>query len=292
MSLNIPARFEIVFETLKYPISQVKLFRSPRTIRIMPSNIKGINRSLTSINQNPTAPKSLIHPELLQEFEKYAESLGISSVGYTKLPRNLIFQDKAVLHDNAIVLSMEMDKEKIELAPNPKTASMIMKTYNDLGKASNQLTKFLRKHEYFAQAGHPLGGLVLYPPLAEQAGLGYHGKHGLIITPEHGPRVRLTAIYTNIENLPFAEENSHVWIRKFCQICGRCGRKCPGFAINNEPISNENGILTHIKNEFCFPVFLEYHGCTVCVKECPFSRIDYKKLKKQFQGQTIDPEIV
>ena len=287
-----PERFEILFEAVKYPLNQLKLFSSPRTMRVMPSNIKNIKRSLTSLNQNPSIPRSTITTELLEEFETYAKSLGVSSIGYTKLPRKLIFKSKAVLHDNAIVLSMEMDKEKIELAPSSKTATMIMKTYDDLGKVSNKLTDFLRGNGYSVQAGHPLGGLVLYPPLAEKAGIGNHGKHGLIITPENGPRVRLTAIYTNIENLPFPEKNPHSWINDFCLKCGRCYRKCPGFAIFDTPISHENGLLTHIQNDLCFPVFLEYHGCSICIKECPFSRVDYYKLKKQFNTETIDPEMI
>ncbi|MHA2074926.1 MAG: 4Fe-4S dicluster domain-containing protein, partial [Candidatus Hodarchaeales archaeon] len=168
----------------------------------------------------------------------------------------------------------------------------IMQSYDSLGKASNRLTEFLRSHGYYAHAGHPLGGLVLYPPLAEKAGIGFHGKHGLIITPEHGPRVRLTAIYTSIENLPFSENNSHEWIKHFCQKCGRCVRKCPGLAFYDVPISHENGLITHIKNDFCFPVFLEYHGCSICIKECPFSRMEYEILKKQFYEKNVDPEIV
>ncbi|MFX0209290.1 MAG: [Fe-S]-binding protein, partial [Candidatus Hodarchaeota archaeon] len=233
-----------------------------------------------------------ISNEDLLEFEEYTKSLNISSIGYTKLPRKLIFKSKAVLHENAIVLSMKMDKEKIEKAPSSETADMIMQTYNDLGKASHKLTTFLRKKGFSAQAGHPLGGLVLYPPLAELAGIGYHGRHGLIITPEHGSRVRLTAIYTNIENLPFFNENRHEWIQHFCQNCERCIRKCPGFAIQEEPILHANGQLTHVKNEYCFPVFLEHHGCSICIKECPFSRVDYNKLKKQFINRAVDPEII
>ncbi|MHA2203334.1 MAG: 4Fe-4S dicluster domain-containing protein, partial [Candidatus Hodarchaeales archaeon] len=190
------------------------------------------------------------------------------------------------------ILSMEMDREKIEKAPSLETADMIMRTYDDLGKASNQLTSILRQQGFSAQAGHPLGGLVLYPPLAELAGIGYHGKHGLIITPEHGSRVRLTAIYTNIENLPFTKENPHKWIHLFCQKCGRCIRKCPGFAIKEEPILHENGLITHVMNEYCFPVFLDYHGCSVCIKECPFSRVEYGKLRTQFNNRTVDPEII
>ncbi|MHA2363986.1 MAG: 4Fe-4S dicluster domain-containing protein [Candidatus Hodarchaeales archaeon] len=287
-----PERFEIVLESLKYPANKLKLFNSLRTMRIIPSNMKNIKRSLTSFDHNSTALNKMISENLLQEFESFAKSLGVSSIGYTKLPKNLIFKNKAVLHDNAIVLSMEMDKEKIEQAPSSKTAVMIMKTYDDLGKASNQLSKFLRNNNFSAHAGHPLGGLVLYPPLAELAGIGYRGKHGLMITPEHGPRVRLTAIYTSIENLPFAEKNSHEWIQHFCEKCIRCIRKCPGFAIYDDPIRNSNGLLTHIKNDQCFPVFLEYHGCSICVKECPFSRVEFHKLERQFNTQTVDPEII
>jgi NAD-dependent dihydropyrimidine dehydrogenase PreA subunit len=289
---NSPTRFEIVFESVKYPHDQIGLFSSPRTMRFIPSNMKNINESLTSINQNPEDPKTSISSELLQELESYAKSIGVSSIGYVKLPRELIFKNKAVLHRNAIILSLEMDKEKIELAPSSKTSAMIMRTYDNLGKASNQLTSFLRKHSYSAQAGHPLGGLVLYPPLAELAGIGYHGKHGLIITPEHGSRVRLAAIYTNIENLPFNEKNPHEWIKHFCRKCGRCIRKCPGFAIYDDPILHDNGLLTHIKNEYCFPVFLEYHGCSICIKECPFSRVDYERLKKQFDTKTLDSDMI
>ncbi|MFX0124468.1 MAG: [Fe-S]-binding protein [Candidatus Hodarchaeota archaeon] len=285
-----PERFEIVYESLKH--SSGLPVTSFRTMRVMPSNIRNIKKSVTTVNQNPVILKRTITSDQLQEFERYAESLRISSIGYAKLPRKLIFKNKAVLHENAIVLSMEMDREKIEKAPSSETADMIMQTYNDLGKASSELTKFFRQQDFSAQAGHPLGGLVLYPPLAELAGIGYHGKHGLIITPEHGSRVRLTAIYTNIENLPFTKSNPHEWIHHFCQKCGRCIRKCPGFAIQEEPILHENGLMTHITNEYCFPVFLEYYGCSVCIKECPFSRVDYNKLKTQYINRTIDPEII
>ncbi|PWI47833.1 [Fe-S]-binding protein [Candidatus Heimdallarchaeota archaeon B3_Heim] len=287
-----PKRFEIVFEAIEYPADKLKLFSSLRTMKKIPSIIRNITKSLTSINNNPKEPKDMINDDFLQRFEEYAKSLNVASVGYTKLPSKLIFKEKAVLNNNAIVLTMEMDREKIEQAPSDKTATMIMKTYDELGKASNKLTEFIREHGYSAQAGHPLGGLVLYPPLAESADLGYRGKHGLIITPEHGSRVRLTAIYTNIQNLPFAEKNQYTKVQEFCEKCFRCVRKCPGFAIRDYPIQNENGLLTHIINKNCFPVFLEYHGCSICLKECPFSRVKYSKLMKQFNTQSLDPDLV
>ncbi len=287
-----PERFEIVFEALEYPANQLKLFSSIRTMKQIPSIMRNLTKSLLSIEENPIESKKEVTDDFLHQFESYAYSLNIASIGYARLPSKLVFKEKAVLHDKAIVLTMEMDKEKIEQAPSSKTATMIMKTYDKLGIASNKLTEYLRKYGYSVQAGHPLGGLVLYPPLAELANLGFRGKHGLIITPEHGPRVRLTAIYTNIQNLPIPSENQYKKIGDFCEKCFRCVRKCPGFAIRDYPVMNSNGLLTHIDNKGCFPVFLEYHGCSICLKECAFSRVDYNKLMKQFSDQSLDPEFV
>ncbi|MHA2075911.1 MAG: hypothetical protein ACW97X_14925, partial [Candidatus Hodarchaeales archaeon] len=76
-----PTRFEIVFEAMKYPPDKIKLFSSIRTMRYLPSNMKNINKSLTSVKENPKAPKTEISGELIQEFETYAKSLGIASIG-------------------------------------------------------------------------------------------------------------------------------------------------------------------------------------------------------------------
>ncbi|MHA2175373.1 MAG: 4Fe-4S dicluster domain-containing protein [Candidatus Hodarchaeales archaeon] len=287
---NSPGRFEIVLEALNQtrtdatlPVANVKLTRTFRSIML---NMK---KSLKSIIDNPISPRENISVEELSELEVYANKLGVFALGYTKLPTNLIFRERGVLHDNVIVLAMEMDKEKMELAPSFPTEIMIMQTYDALGIVSNKLTTFLRKKGFSAQAGHPLGGITLYPPLAEKAGLGWHGAHGLIITPEFGPRVRLTAIYTNIQNLPLYDENNnpHSWIIDFCNQCKRCIRKCPGWAIYEKPIVHENGLKTHIENEACFPVFLEYHGCSICIKECTFNKVDFQRIKQNFQKTEI-----
>jgi epoxyqueuosine reductase len=277
-----PERFEIILESVKAKVDRFTLFPPKNTIRSIMSNM---NQSLTTVKDNPQSPKNIIEEEVLTQLEKYAKSLGVSSMGYTKLPRHLIFKDRAVIHDNAIVLALEMDNDLMELAPSKKTQKMIMETYDSLGIASNKLTEFLRKKGFSAQAGHPLGGLVLYPPLAEKAGLGWHGAHGLIITPEHGPRVRLTAIYTNIENLPFFDEklNPHKWIEDFCARCNRCVRKCPSWAIYEPGQSiKKNELITHIENDKCFPVFLEYYACSICIKECTFNRVNYSSIKQGY----------
>jgi epoxyqueuosine reductase QueG len=125
-------------------------------------------------------------------------------------------------------------------------------------------------------------GPALYPPLAQMAGLGWLGASGLIITPEHGPRVRLAAVLTSIENLPFSTHNDHAWVEDFCARCGICQRKCPVEAIYPEPLHHANGQITWVDNARCFPYFSDYHGCSVCIKVCPFNNKSYDEIKRAF----------
>lgn len=245
---------------------------------IMISMVKEINKTKKSLKKNPETPKQEAGKEFFEELEEYAESLGIK-IGYTKLPREAIFKGQAVLFDNVIVLSMEMDREKIDMAPSVETGKMIMKTYHELGVRANKIAEFLVKNGFAAQACHPLGGAIGYSPLAMLAGMGWHGRHGLIITPDFGPRHRLAAVLTNITNLPITKENEHKWIEDYCATCGRCIRTCPPKAILETPINQDDGRKTHIDMDKCFPVFSFDYGCSICIKECMFHRVGYDKLK-------------
>lgn len=240
-------------------------------LRRLLSIIKNIHLSVDSIPENPTIPNLEARAEFLDQLKEYSLSLGVGQFEFVKLPQELIFQELGVLYDNAIVLTMEMSKERIDKAPSQATMNMVFGTYDDLGKAANKIATFLREQGYATQADHPLGGLVLFPPLAQKAGIGWVGKHGLIITPEFGPRVRLAAVYTSIQNLPLADSNDHDWVDKYCKICGLCIKQCPPQAILDGTVTHSTGRITNIKQQECFEYFAQYYGCSVCVKACPFS---------------------
>jgi len=240
-------------------------------------------KAIKSIKDNPKRLKATMSQDEFQKFEDLAEKMGIGGIGYTKLPAHFIFKERAVLFDAAIVLIMEMDKEKITKAPSIETFQMVMKTYDTLGIITNKLTDFLRQMEFQAQASHPLGGLVLYPPLAVKAGLGWFGRHGLLITPAFGARQRVAAIFVNIENLPINDNNEHTWISNFCGKCGRCIKMCPNKAILENPIEHKSGRKTTIDRDKCLPVFVKQNGCTVCIKECVFTNQKYDTIKKKIK---------
>lgn len=276
-----PERFDIPLEIVRRNVKRPPLVLT--SLKYILSSLKNIKNAVLSLNQNPKEPKTSLPEIELKELENYAFSLNICSIGYTKVPEKLIFQNKAIIYNNAIVLAMKMDNKKINKAPSKTTIKNIWETYDNLGKAANEIANFLRSKGYSAQASHPLGGIVLYPPLAQLAGMGYFGFSGLLITPENGPTVRLAAVYTSIDNLPFNEGNEHSWVRDYCAKCGICIDKCPPEAIYKEPIFHDTGRVTHIDNDKCFPYFSENHGCTVCIKVCPFNNVDYHKLMENFE---------
>jgi ferredoxin len=257
-------------------------------VRMLPTMLQclaGIKESLRTLDENPAEPKTEASQELIKALEVEAFSLGAASIGYTKLPRRWVFQDKAVMYENAIVVSMEMDAEGINSAPSVACMRTVMETYRDLGRINNKLAIFLREKGIGVHAGHPLNGLALYPPLAQMAGLGWMGLNGLIITPEFGPRVRLAAVFTSIQNLPEPEPNQHSWVKDFCETCRICHRKCPPEAFYDKPVEHDDGRVTYVKNELCFPYFNKFHGCSVCVKVCPFNHQPYEKIKAGFVRQ-------
>ncbi len=279
---NSPTRFDIPLEAMKLLQERDDIeIQHMFPIRRLLSCIKNIHLSVDSIPENPSDPKSEATMEFLNQLREYAQSLGVHRIEFTKLNHDLIFNEHGVLYDNAIVLTMEMSKEQIDKAPSQDTLNMVFGTYDDLGKAANKITDFLRAHGFAAHADHPLGGLVLFPPLAQQAGIGWVGKNGVLITPEYGPRLRLAAVYTNIANLPFSESNPHGWIDEYCKTCGLCIRQCPSKAILERSITNDKGQITNIKQRECFEYFAQYYGCSVCIKVCPFSEAGdiYERLK-------------
>jgi epoxyqueuosine reductase len=273
-----PTRFEIVTEAMN------RGHRPPASLRAMPhmmGSMVGIRRSLQTLDRNPAQPRTRIPEAELAELEAYARSVGIDDIGYVHLPETLVFQRKAVLHENAIMLTMEMAKDRIDTSPSEQSFIEVHQTYHHLGRAANQIAGWLRKRGYSAHAGHPLMGLALYPPLAQQAGLGWRGLHGLLITPRFGPRVRLAAVFTSIENLPFDhdERNDHQWIEAYCDLCKLCVTECPPQAILDQPVSHANGLVTCVVTEKCFPYFVDNYGCSICIRVCPFQKEEYAVLK-------------
>lgn len=120
---------------------------------------------------------------------------------------------------------------------------------------------------------------------AEWAGIAVTGRHSMAITKNNGPCHRIAVVYTNIENLNEVianKDDDMLWIKGFCQKCGKCQRKCPTGAIMQESAVLDGTNPTRIDYDKCCKGFVNY-GCGICIKECPLSDGNYAKIKESFQ---------
>ena len=254
----------------------------------------GMQRSARMYDGRFQPTENEASPGFIAQLEALARAAGAKDIGYVKVPRTAIFRDKGIPHEYAIVFTVEMDQEPIETAPSFACMHEVAHGYKNLAVISNKLARFMRQHGFAAYPGTALGGLTDYPHLAELAGLGAIGYHGLLIAPGEGARLRINTIYTNITNLPTLHAqgtpNEHLWVRDFCAMCKKCVRTCPVNAIYDQPQPRGDGGMQTIEPATCREYFTQNYGCGVCLAVCPFSHSGYEKVQAKFKGNPNAPQ--
>ena len=280
--------------TSKLPRRQISAFNFTlrQRLRVVPKAVPllfNILRSARMYDGRFKATRSEAGPEFIAELEAMARAAGARDIRYVEVPRTAIFRDKGIPHQYAVVFTVEMEQKPIETAPSFECMLEVMRGYKNLASISNRLARFMRTRGFAAYPGTALGGLTDYPHIAELAGLGAIGYHGLLISPHEGARLRINTIYTNITNLPLHAGDEHEWVRDFCAMCKRCIRKCPPKAIYPEPRPRGDGGMQCIDHDTCRDYFSSNFGCAVCLAECPFSHVGYDKVKASFKGNKAAP---
>lgn len=233
--------------------------------------------------ENPDKPKFTADDEFIQEFENYAHSLGVSSVGYTQMTPDLMIKDKFIQYPFTIVLTVEMGMDIVETAPGDNAQDLNNTAYVKTFILTTKLSDYLRERGYATEVAHPEGGIVNFSALGQKAGLGYMGKSGLLVTPELGPRVKVSAIFVSIANLPVQEDNEHEWIPEYCDKCNKCVKACPYEAL----IEKETccgGKETELVKKNCIGCS---QGCTYCIEGCPFYQKGYEHVKNKFDKMNL-----
>ena len=183
--------------------------------------------------------------------------------------------------DSVIVIGQAMDGELIQTAPSALSGTATGLGYSKDATVLLGVAQYIRNLGYQAVAS--MNDTALAIPLAIEAGLGEYGRHGLLITPEFGPRLRLGKIFTD---LPMAhDQRRDIGVREFCEQCDRCAAACPAKAIpHGEPVPvaiNRSGIKGvrkwSVDGEACFGYWSKINSdCAICVRVCPWTR-DYTK---------------
>jgi reductive dehalogenase len=180
---------------------------------------------------------------------------------------------------HVVVIAQEMDYGLITTVPSALSGTATGLGYSKDTVVLLSLAQYIRNLGYQAVAS--LNDTALAIPLAIQAGLGEYGRHGLLITKEFGPRVRLGKIFTD---MPLANDQPiHFGVREFCDMCRRCASACPSQAIPSfvptEEILNESNISGvrkwTVDGEKCFRFWASQNSdCSICIRVCPYNK-DY-----------------
>jgi epoxyqueuosine reductase QueG len=111
---------------------------------------------------------------------------------------------------------------------------------------------------------------------AVAAGLAWQGKSLLAVSPEHGPRIRLTTILTDADLKPDPR------LRNRCGKCTACADACPARAIKGASTDwhyadrDEALHFTRCRDkvigEFAAIPHVGHPICGVCVKVCPWGQ--------------------
>jgi len=183
----------------------------------------------------------------------------------------------------AVVMAIEMDYDAIATSPTFTSAAATGLGYSKMAFIEAELASFIRRMGYSVKTcGNEVG---LSVPMAIDAGLGQYGRHGLLITKQYGPRVRIAKVLTDMPLIPDSPDYNFCKAAvRFCETCEKCAHMCPSQSIPygkertwaGKTKSNNPGIKKWYTNvETCYGFWVENGSeCSNCIRSCPYNKRD------------------
>ena len=178
---------------------------------------------------------------------------------------------------HVIVMGHAMDADLVETYPSALAGASTGLEYSREAAIVTQLVSYLRGLGF--EAVGSMNDTALVIPYALKAGLGEYGRNQMVLTPEFGPRVRFSKVFTN---LPLqADTPRSLGIKAYCDTCDVCARSCPPKALPDGPptdvpvnVSTLRGVKKWSANaEKCFGYWASLKtDCAICMRVCPFNR--------------------
>ncbi|MEZ5714122.1 MAG: reductive dehalogenase domain-containing protein [Paracoccaceae bacterium] len=210
--------------------------------------------------------------------ERWHYESGVDTRDFSEAPNDLPEGVTSV-----IVLGHQMEESLVATYPSALAGAATGREYSHEAAVVIQLAAYIRNLGYQAVASMNDSALVI--PYAVQAGLGEYGRNQMVITPEFGPRLRFSKIFTS---LPLAHDGPRrPGVAKFCDICTKCADACPVKALPFGAPSFEapnRSALTGVRKwtsnaEKCFGFWASMASdCAICMRVCPFNR-DFTKAR-------------
>ena len=228
------------------------------------------------------------------EVKHIAKFFGADLCGVTNYDERWLYESRVDTRDmsdatnnlpqgltSVIVMGHQMEEDLVATYPSALAGAATGREYSHEATIVMQVAAYIRNLGYEAVASMNDTALVI--PYAIKAGLGEYARNQLVITPEFGPRLRFSKIFTNI---PLAHDAAKpLGVRAFCDICTACADACPvkalpyGSPTDIQPnISAIKGVRKWTSDaEKCFGFWASLASdCAICMRVCPFNR-DFTK---------------
>ena len=232
--------------------------------------------------------------EMSWEIKKVAKLMGADLTGITYYDDRWTYakkysrstEDEAEMDlpegmTSVIVVIHEMDHDLLKTVPSALSGTATGVGYSKDAVTLIAIAQYIRNLGYQAYAS--MNDTALSIPYAIKAGLGEYGRHGLLITSELGPRLRIGKVFTD---LPLAHDKpKRFGVEAFCNICRRCSNDCPPQAIAADEPSEQTYNRSNIQGvrkwttdaEKCFSFWVkQITDCSICLRVCPYNR-DYPR---------------
>ena len=192
-------------------------------------------------------------------------------------------------YPRAIAIGIALQDSLVDLIPNRAeyAAAMLYKhnSYDVINTMLDQIAVDVANR--IQRAGHralpapaskrasdeKIAGIISNKLPPHLAGLGWIGKSCLLVTPEHGPRVRWVTVLTDAPLEP-----TGVPMEERCGSCTQCADACPVHAFTGRPFKEDEPREARFDAAACERYFkeMEQDGgpavCGMCLYICPYGR--------------------
>jgi len=231
--------------------------------------------------------------DLEAQLRTLALSLGADYLGIADLSsaRDVILAqggERVARYPRAIVVGMRLQDSLVDLLPDNDPEGAILYRHNSYDIINQMLDQIgIRIANELQRAGHSafpvpaskrtddknICGIFSQKLAAHLAGLGWIGKSCLLVTPEHGPRVRWETVLTDAPLLPTGSP-----VEQKCGACTACVDICPQHAFTGRIFYQDEPREARYDAAACDRYFREMEKeksvavCGLCLYVCPYGR--------------------